>query len=220
MLQDVSTAILQHQQLHADRMDGPQQPGPQANVLQPGLAALELLAAVCWAAAYPNLGDFMRLEERQQLCERGVLDLPCMLPSMLAVGAAAVLGQEMQRRLCSTAATCAGSGAGSAAAGAGDGCGADLAAPGATAPRDQSSLHGTAAAYAPGSGSSTSKASDSGSSKDSVEVGAGPTATDAAWRLVCLTEQWAGGQLLPQPFTLLLEALGCHPKAFLLLACL
>jgi hypothetical protein len=34
-----------------------------------------------------------------------------------------------------------------------------------------------------------------------------------------VTDQWAGGQLLPQPFTLLLEALGCHPKAFLLLAC-
>jgi hypothetical protein len=219
MLQDVSTAILQHQQLHADGVDSPQQPGPPAAVLQPGLAALELLAAVCWAAAYPNLGDFMRLEERQQLCQRGSLDLPCMLPSMLAVGAAAVLGQEMQRRLCGTAATCAGSGAGSAAADAGGVCGADLAAPGATAPKDQSSNHSTAAAYTLGSGSGTGKASGSGSSKDYVEVGAGPSAIDAAWQLVCVTEQWAGGQLLPQPFTLLLEALGCHHKAFLLLAC-
>jgi hypothetical protein len=37
---------------------------------------------------------------------------------------------------------------------------------------------------------------------------------------VTVTEQWSGGQLLPQPLTLLLEALGCHPKAFLLLACI
>ena len=216
MLQDVSTAVLQHQQAHADGTDVPQQqqPAPPADILQPGLAALELLAAVCYAAAYPDLGDMMRLEERQQLCERGALDLPCMLPSMLAVGAAAVLGQEMQRRLCRTAATSAGSGEGSPSAAAAGGtavsvCEADLAAPHATAPRDQSSQHGPAAACA----------RDSGSSKDAGEAGAGLSAIDAAWQLVCVTEQWAGGQLLPQPFTLLLEALGCNPKAFLLLAC-
>jgi hypothetical protein len=47
-----------------------------------------------------------------------------------------------------------------------------------------------------------------------------PNTLEAAWQLVCVTEQWAGGQLLPQPFALLVEALGCNPKAFLLLACI
>ena len=226
MLQDVSTAILQHQQPHADGMNGAQQqqPAPAADVLQPGLAALDLLAAVCYAAAYPDTGEIWQPSERQQLCERGALDLPCMLPSMLAVGAAVVLGQEMQRRLRRSAATCAGSGAGSAAAGADDGCRADLAAPGATAPQDQSSLNSTVAACAVpscnGTSSGSCSSSGSGSGTHSGEVGMRPTATDAAWRLVCLTEQWAGGELLPEPFTLLLEALGCHPKAFLLLACI
>jgi hypothetical protein len=104
MLQDVSTAVLQHheqqRQPHAAAIaDDPQPTAPPADVLQPGSAALQMLAAVCSAAANLSFGALVDLAERQQLCERGMLDHPCMLPSMLAVGAAAVLGQEMQRQL-------------------------------------------------------------------------------------------------------------------------
>jgi hypothetical protein len=66
ILQDVSTAVLQHQQVHADGMDDlQQQPAPLADVLLLGMAALDLLAGVCYAAAYPNLGDIFRLGDRQ-----------------------------------------------------------------------------------------------------------------------------------------------------------
>jgi hypothetical protein len=62
--------------------------------------------------------------------------------------------------------------------------------------------------------------SGSYSGTQGISQGSGRNTLNAAWQLVCVTEQWAGGQLLPQPFTLLVEALGCSPKAFLLLACI
>jgi hypothetical protein len=127
---------------------------------------------------------------------------------MLAAGAAAVLGQEMLRRLRRTAAPCAENGAGGAAAGAACGINADSDAPDAAVLKDQTGQHGTAATCS------------SRSSKGTGPAGTDTTATEAAWRLVCVTEQWAGGQLLPPPLTLLLKSLGCHSKAFLLLACL
>ena len=233
MLQDVSTTILQHQQLmllleqqrqpHAAcTSDIPQLAAPPADVLQPGIAALQMLAAVCYAAAYPSVGALLRLHEQQQLCARGVLDHSCMLPSMLAVGAAAVLGQEMQRRLCRTTAVANTAQAGSAARSAGA----------AGAAGSSSETNGTADAAALQDGGrhlgevptcssgmcSIGSGSDSGT--QGTSQGSGPNILTAAWRLVCVTEQWAGGQLLPQPFVLLVEALGCSPKAFLLLACI
>jgi hypothetical protein len=96
------------------------------------------------------------------------------------------------------------------AAGATCGSSGGINAPDAAVPKDQAGQHGTAAACSH---------SMQGSSKGADAPGVGLGAADAVWRLVCVTEEWSGGQLLPQPFMLLLESLGCHPKAFLLLAC-
>jgi hypothetical protein len=225
--QDVSTAVLQYlQQPYAAGIDNDQQPAaPSADVLQPGLAALEMLAAVCAAAAYPKPGNLMRMHEQRQLCARGVLDHPCMLPSMLAVGAAAVLGQEMQRRLCRTTTAATAARIGSAGVAAASCSRPEQAACEGAVVRDDTGDIGEATACGSGMHSSSSLSdSGSGSSMQGQSEGIsqavpGPILSVAAWQLVCVTEQWAGGQLLPQPFTLLVKALGCSPKAFLLLAC-
>jgi hypothetical protein len=229
MLQNVSTAILQHQDEQQQQsyaaagMTGQQRPvAPPADIVQSGLAALQMLAAVCSAAAKLSFGSLISLHERRkQLCDCGVLDHPCMLPSMLAVCTAALLGHEMQRRLCSTTAVATAARACSAAGNAG------AAAVACSSPDTKAAVNAAASQdgsmRSSGSGSGRDSGSDSGMQGNRLRIsqaGSVPNTLEAAWQLVCVTEQWADGQLLPQPFALLVEALGCSPKAFLLLACI
>jgi hypothetical protein len=86
MLQDVSTAIMQHQQPHADGLGGPpqqQQPAPPADVVRAGIAALDMLATVCGAAASALHADVCRRNMVPQLCDRDMLDSPACSPACL-----------------------------------------------------------------------------------------------------------------------------------------
>jgi len=231
VLQDVSISVLQHQQ--QQRAAGHQPAAPPTELLQAGLAALDLLAAVCFAAGDLLSGTVAGMYEQGQKCERRVLDDMAMLPSMLAATAAAVFGQEMQRRLCRNAAAGDGSNSshGSSASAAGAAAGTLDAASvkeqcgqfGQAAPSSSagSSCNGATADSAAPAACSSSSSSDCQEAAASCSSSSSSllSASDAAWQLVCVTEQWSGGQLLPEPFTLLLESLECCAAAFLWLAC-
>lgn len=223
-------------------------PAPPAAARQLGLSALDLILAVCKAAAEQRLMPDAYFSmgaagsaERERDHTRTVLDHASMLPGLIAVATALVFGQQMHLRLDKRAGSSGSSSGGyprSDSAGGGNAA-VDTAAASNSAAVDTAAASDSADAdtvAARDQSSTKQQPGNSGGSKscyqvqiratqpgsDTEQQAEPPTtaATAAAWEVVCTAKDWSVGQLLPEPLQLLLQAIGCQPRGFLWMACL